>query len=374
MVAQERADVFLRHRGAVLDTLLADPAFGRGAVSETASAAPDPQVGGPAAVAVAAAPPRVSVESAPMAPGASPGEFMAGAPSSGEVYRGDPSVPGPRRTAAGPKASERILALLNGETSPAAAGLEYSGEFSEVASKLTAPSTPAPEATAAPSRPISTSRSAAAPTLQGLLIQIKKPKVALTLAAVLVVLLVVVLITTSGGDKNSSQVAVITPAPAPASTSPQPATPTTPADAPIQVKSAASHCPPGGTPGMDAFSGDGKAWSCSRAYSVDGQVLTIDLGRTFAVDSIGIVPGWDHVGTDGTDEWAKYRTVSRVSYRFNDQDITTYTQQTMDQRMLVVTKMNPSVRASKVILTVLASKGDPSVNTTAISSIVISGH
>lgn len=365
--------MFLRHRGAVLDTLLADSAFGRGAVSEAASAAPDPQLGGPEVAVVAAASPRVSVGSAAMTPGASPGEFMAGAPSSGEVYRGDPSVPGPRRTAAGPKASERILALLNGETSPAAAGLEYSGEFSEVASKLTAPSTSAPEA-AAPPRPISAPRTSAAPTLQGLLVQVKKPKVALILAAVLVVLLVVVLMTTSGGDRQSSQIAVLTPAPAPASTSPQAAAPTTPADAPIQVKSAASHCPPGGTPGMDAFSGDGKAWSCSRAYSVDGQVLTIDLGRTYAVASIGIVPGWDHVGTDGTDEWAKYRTVSRISYRFNDQDITTYTQQTMDQRMLVVTKMNPSVRASKVILTVLASKGDPSVNTTAISSIVITGH
>jgi len=190
-------------------------------------------------------------------------------------------------------------------------------------------------------------------------------------AGVLVVLLVLVLITTSGGDQKTNQIAVITPAAIP---TPQPATSTAPADAPIQVKSAVSHCPPGGTPAMDAFSGDGKAWSCARAYSIDGQVLTISLGRTYEVDSIGIVPGWDHVGTDGADEWAKYRTVSRVSYRFDDSDTTTYTQQTMDQRMLVVTKLNPPVRASKVVLTVLASKGDPSVNTTAISSIVISGH
>jgi hypothetical protein len=305
-----------------------------------------------------------------MTPGPAPGEFVAGAPSSGEVFRsGDPSSPGPRRTAAGPKASERILALLNGETSPAAAGLEYAGDYSEVASKLTAAQKPAPDP-APVNRPAPASPGSAAPTLAGLLVQVRKPKVALALAGVLVVLVVLLLITT-GGSKQTSQIAVITPAPVP--TSPA-ATSTVPADAPLQVKTAVSHCPAGGTPGMDALSGDGKAWSCSRAYSIDGQVLTLDLGHTYEVDSIGIVPGWDHVGTDGTDEWAKYRTVSRISYRFDDADTTTYTQQTMDQRMLVVTKLNPPIRASKVVLTVLASKGDPSVNTTAISSIVISGH
>jgi hypothetical protein len=188
-------------------------------------------------------------------------------------------------------------------------------------------------------------------------------------------LLIVVLVTTTGGKKDdSSQLAVITPVSA-APTQPASVSPTAPPDATIQVKSAQSHCPPGGTPGLDAFGGGGgKAWSCTRAFNVDGQVLTISLGKSYDVQSIGIVPGWDHVGPDGTDEWTKYRTVSRVSYRFDDPDATTYTQQTMDQRTLVVTRMNPPVQASKIVLTVLASAGDSSVNTTAISSIVITGH
>jgi hypothetical protein len=210
--------------------------------------------------------------------------------------------------------------------------------------------------------------------LGDVLVQLRKPKVALAVAGVLAVLLVLVLVFTTGGKNDSStQLAVITPV----STAPAPASPsaTAPANANIQVKSAQSHCPPGGTPGMDAFSGDGgKAWSCGRAYNIDGQVLTISLGKTYEVDSIGIVPGWDHVGPDGADNWTKYRTVSRVSYRFDDSDATTYTQQTMDQRTLVVTKLNPPVKASKVVLTVLESKGDPSITTTAISSIVITGH
>ncbi|WP_280455363.1 hypothetical protein [Nocardia brasiliensis] len=66
--------------------------------------------------------------------------------------------------------------------------------------------------------------------------------------------------------------------------------------------------------------------------------------------------------------------MSRVSYQFADPDTTTYTQQTLDQRALVVTKLAPPVSASKIVLTVLASKGDPTVNTVAISSIMIIGR
>ncbi len=126
---------------------------------------------------------------------------------------------------------------------------------------------------------------------------------------------------------------------------------------------------------MDAFSGEpGKAWSCARAFKVDGQVLNIDLGKTYQIDSIGIVPGWDSVSKDGADQWAKYRTVSRVSYQLDDDRATVYTQQTLDQRTLVVTKLDPPIRASRIVLTVLESKGEPTINVTAISSIVLMGH
>lgn len=130
-----------------------------------------------------------------------------------------------------------------------------------------------------------------------------------------------------------------------------------------------------GTDGMDAFSGEpDKAWSCPRAYKIDGQVLRIDLGKEYKIDSIAIVPGWDHVGTDGADQWMKYRTVNRVSYQLNDDDKTTYTQETLDQRSMVVTQIDPPIKASEIVLTVLKSSGDNSNNSVAISSIVITGQ
>ncbi len=202
-------------------------------------------------------------------------------------------------------------------------------------------------------------------------------RMALVLAAcVVVVALIVVLLVTTGGDGNQQN---STAAPAPTAPASAPAAPPPPPGAvvgtPIQVKSAATDCPAGSTDGMNAFSGeDGKAWSCVRAFKVDGQVMTVDLGKQYTIDSIGIIPGFDYVAGDGTDEWAEHRTVSRVSYEFDDADRTTYTQDTMDQRTLVVTKVEPPITASNVVLTVLKSKGSRSADDVAVSSIVITGH
>jgi hypothetical protein len=204
-------------------------------------------------------------------------------------------------------------------------------------------------------------------------------RTALVLAAcaVVVALLVVLLVTTGGDDAPQATTAPPATATAPASAPAAPPAPpaAVPVGAPIQVKSATTHCPAGSTDGMDAFSSeDGKAWSCVRAFNVDGQVMTIDLGKQYEIDSIGIVPGFDHIGADGTDEWVEHRTVSRVSYEFDDDNRTTYTQETMDQRTLVVTKVEPPIEASEIVLTVLKSNGSRSADDVAISSIVITGH
>ncbi|PWV66968.1 hypothetical protein DFR69_12233 [Nocardia neocaledoniensis] len=195
----------------------------------------------------------------------------------------------------------------------------------------------------------------------------------MTVGAVVIVMLMLVMF--MGGeepdDASNDHLLVISPPAAATTTS----TSTTAVASEIEVKSAQSKCPPGSTSGMDAFAGEsGKAWSCVRAFKVDGQVLSIDLGTVREIDSIGIVPGWDSVSPDGEDQWSKYRTVSRVSYQFDDADTSLYTQQTMDQRTLVVTKFTPPIRASKIVLTVLESKGDSSLNTTAISAITIRGR
>ncbi|MGW4091284.1 hypothetical protein [Nocardia sp. NPDC004750] len=350
MPAEDPGDVFLRHRGAVLDALLADPSFGPSTTSSTVGA----DFGGGAESGDSAA---ISVPS-------------LGLP---DLDSQPMDVAPRRRTGDGPKASERILALLNGQAQDSGPAMEFGNDFSSVAARSTAQAEAEPE----PERPSTASANRLAPAQQvakDALVQLRKPKVALIVAAVLAVLLLLLLITTGGGAKNTAQNQVLVVTPPPTSAAPS-TSPAPPSSSIIQPKSAESKCPPGSTSGMDAFGGQaGKAWSCVRAYKVDGQVITIDLGKTYQIDSIGIVPGWDHISADGTDQWAKYRTVSRVSYQFDDGTKTVYTQPTLDQRTLVVTKMAPAVSASKIVLTVLESKGDASVNTTAISSIVITGH
>ncbi|MEU7632244.1 discoidin domain-containing protein [Nocardia sp. NPDC049220] len=342
MPDEDPGDVFLRHRGAVLDALLSDPSLGPSSVATRES--PEP-----------VETPEYSVPS-------------FGMPD----FDSEPEAAAPRRRAGdGPRASERILALLNGQPQESASTMEFGNDYSAVSAKQVAPEEPEPV------RPASAQADRLAPAKQvgqDALTQLRKPKVALAVGAVVAVLLVLLLITTGGQEKDTAQdqILVVTPPP----TSAAPSTSAAPAAGSIiQVKSADAKCPPGSTSAMDAFSGQsGKAWSCVRAYKVDGQVVTIDLGKTYQVDSIGIVPGWDNISSDGTDQWGKYRTVSRVSYRLDDGNKTVYTQPTLDQRTLVVTKIDPPVSASRIVLTVLESKGDPSVNTTAISSVVITGR
>ncbi|GAB2452738.1 hypothetical protein [Nocardia tengchongensis] len=340
MPDEDCGDDFLRHRTAVLDALLADPALGRTTKPDTKE---------------------------------SVGEFDLGPdPSTADPAFGGSTVAAPDPGAGGPKASERILALLNGQTGDNSAGLDLSGVLSAPGSAKSAPDNrtePEPPRRTTPPR---------SDRARELVAVIRKPKAVLAIGAALTVVVIVALLVSAGESSPPAAPVYATAAPTSAGTAAAPntttTTTTTSAAAALQVKSAQSHCPPGGTPAMDAFAGPGKAWSCARAYKVDGQVLTIDLGGTYQVESIGIVPGWDAIGADGVDQWTKYRTASRISYRFDDANATIYTQQTLDQRSLVVTKMSPPVSASRITVTVLASKGDPTVNITALSSIVIEGH
>jgi hypothetical protein len=350
MPAEDPGDVFLRHRGAVLDALLSDSSFGSSAA---------PSTGG--------------MELSGSTEHSDSVDFATASLGLPDLDSEPQQVAPRRRTGDGPKASERILALLNGQAQDSAPAMELGNDYSSVAARSNVQAEPEPEpsrASAAPSERLAPVQQMA----KDVLVQLRKPRVALIVAAVVAVLLVLLLVTTGGKEKNTAndQLLVVTPPPTSAAPSTSAAPP---ASSIIQPKSATSKCPPGSTSAMDAFgSQTGKAWSCVRAYKVDGQVITIDLGKTYQIDSIGIVPGWDHISADGTDQWAKYRTVSRVSYQFDDGNKTVYTQPTLDQRTLVVTKTEPTVSASKIVLTVLESKGDPSINTTAISSIVITGR
>lgn len=354
MAAEDPGDVILRHRGAVLDALLSDPAFGENDPA-TGSALSGPLVG----------------DSEFGEPGFGDDSFSGPAVAAGSSQGALPETDlPPRRSSDGPKASERIIALLNGQQQDAAPALDFSADYSEVSAKQPPPEEPARSA----SGPSKTRAPDPAERIVVLAKKLKNPKVALAICGVLALLLIIALVSTGGKDDSQApdRIAVITPSPTAAPTS-KPESSTAPSGT-ITPKSATANCPPGSTPGMDAFGGQGKAWSCVRAYKVDGQVLTIDLGKTYQIDSIGIVPGWDNTGSDGVDQWTKYRTASRVRYTFDDPNKTSYTQTTLDQRTLVVTKFEVPVQASKIVLTIQESKGDPTINTTAISSIVITGH
>ncbi|WP_280441600.1 hypothetical protein [Nocardia brasiliensis] len=345
MSEQDQGDIFLRHRGAVLEALLTE------APTAVAGQAQRAQT-----------PPEELVE---------PDILLPDGPNT------EPTAPPRRQSVGEPRASDRIIALLNGTAPDSSAQLHYLPEEDPESGgrNVTSPPERSPSSGELNPTPSQGRFGSAQSSARHVLTHLKNPKVSLPLGAALALLLVLVLVT-SGSKKqpDSAQLPVVSPSPTTAAAQPS-TTGANTASSTLPVKSAVSHCPAGSTPGMDAFGGEpGKAWSCGRAFKIDGQVLTIELDKEYQIDSIGIVPGFDSVSADGVDQWSKYRTVSRVSYQFADADTTTYTQQTLDQRTLVVTKLNPPVRTSQVVLTVLASKGEPTVNTVAISSITITGR
>ncbi|MFB8281055.1 discoidin domain-containing protein [Nocardia colli] len=337
MLDEEPQDLFLRHRAAVLATLF-------GAEDEI-----------------------------PEAPDQSPESGATEQRSSSaatDTPAGSSQPADPGRIDSGPTASQRINALLGGRpgTRPTAMGsLPPPREPVEPAEPRTLQQRPTPQ------------RRPALPPVDQLahevLRHVRKPKVALAAIAAIALVIVLVLVSGNGRDDRPPD-NLVAAAPNPSSGAPPTSAAAGPSDgANIKVASAEATCPPGSTPGMDAFDGrPATAWSCVRAFNVDGQVLRVDLGQTYTIDAIGLVPGWDYIAPDNTDQWSRYRTVARVSYRFNDDRATTFTQRTLDQRKLVLTKIDPPVKASQVVLTVLQSSGGSGADATAISTIVIHGH
>ncbi|WP_331723055.1 hypothetical protein [Nocardia sp. NBC_00511] len=358
MPAADPDDSFLRHRVAVLDALLSDPVLGGTDMSGSLPVGPAPGLDDRSSARK-----RLSRDGLDVGEPSDPVDPL-------EDLDYPPTRPTEHEGPRGPRASEQILALLNGQTADAQApdfATVLPDRSAQVDRGLDSEASDSPRSgQGALQRP--------ADRVRNFLLVVRKPKVALMIGGGIVLALILVLVF-SGGDNKTDRLVLPTAAPTaggnPSATAP---TPSTPPGSTIQPRAVKAHCPPGGASGSDAFAGPGKAWTCARAYHLDGQVLTIDLGHTYLIDSISVVPGFDEIGTDGADQWTKYRTVSRVSYQFDDPNATSYTQQTLDQRAPVVTKMNPPVSASTIVLTVLQSKGDQAVNSVALSSIVITGH
>lgn len=332
MSDEDPGDLFLRNSDAVLDAVLSDPRLFASRASD--DAAPEPELDEPV---------------------------------SPEVTAAFPTTARP-----GPKASERINALLSGDGGGSGSMGGDLASFMEMRERPDTADVPPPQPHAPQGgrtrRDDFIARAeAVSPRLAALL---QRRKLLILIGCNVLALLIVLIIATSGNGSSPSQ-PVITQSQAAAA---QPSPSGQSGDHQLKVKSATSSCPPGSTSAMDAFVGEAKAWDCVRGYHIDGQVMTIDLGGTFTIDSIGMVPGWNHTDADGTDQWERHRLATRVSYEFDDANQTTYTQQTADRRSKVVTKMDPPVTASTITLTILKSTGPDTINDTAISSVAIMGH
>ncbi|RFZ63222.1 hypothetical protein DE4576_04863 [Mycobacterium marinum] len=175
-------------------------------------------------------------------------------------------------------------------------------------------------------------------------------------AAVFVAFGVVLVLPSGGGDKPSSTASTTPAYTVPTVTqSPSPGSPAAgaPADGPIGIKRADSRCTAGSTDPMQAFDNDvGTAWMCVPAYGVPGTVLRVEFDNWYVITGVSIVPGWNRVNPDGSDEWLRHKTVATVEYQFNDPDETRLTQQTNNIRDEVVTPVQPPVLASAMTITI----------------------
>jgi hypothetical protein len=93
---------------------------------------------------------------------------------------------------------------------------------------------------------------------------------------------------------------------------------------------------------------------CVPAYQAPGTVLRVEFDNWYVVTGVTIVPGWNRVNPDGSDEWIKHMTAETVEYQFNDPDETRFTQSTNNLRDEVVTPIQPPVLASAMTVTITA--------------------
>jgi hypothetical protein len=142
--------------------------------------------------------------------------------------------------------------------------------------------------------------------------------------------------------------------------------PTTSAVAPDQDQAipfaASAGCPAGSTSAQSLTASSDSVCVCVRGAqgaAVDGQVLHIDLGRSFLLAAVSVTPGWVAKTPGGKDEWLQHRVVTRLQYIFNDDDRTIFTQDTGNTHGPVTTPLPKKVLASRVTVIVLQTSRAP---------------
>lgn len=120
--------------------------------------------------------------------------------------------------------------------------------------------------------------------------------------------------TSPGGSLSEPQAVAVATAPS----SPAPAAGPG-VDRPLPYTADAQNsCAEGSTPaqtmsGMDPHN----AFVCVRGGG-DGQVITIDLGRTYVLTAFSLTPGWVGQDASGVSQWSQHRVVTIVQWTFPD--------------------------------------------------------
>ena len=164
------------------------------------------------------------------------------------------------------------------------------------------------------------------------------------------------------GDSPAAPPARSAPGAVPtASAAPVPAAAPTDVDQAVPF-TASANCPAGSTSAQALTdTGSDSAWVCVRGgqgAAVDGQVLHVDLGRTFVLTAVSVTPGWVAKTTGGKEEWLQHRVVTRLQYIFNDTDRTIVTQDTGNTHGPVVLPLK-KILASRVTVIVLQTSRPP---------------
>ena len=146
--------------------------------------------------------------------------------------------------------------------------------------------------------------------------------------------------------------------PPPRTAAPKPAAAES-ADRPLPYSAdAAGSCAAGSTSAQTMAGADPhSAFVCVRG-GADGQVIEIDLSKTYMITAISLTPGWVGKDASGVSQWGQYRVVTTVQYLFNDTDRTLVTQETKNVHGEAVQPIK-RVLASKITILIRQTSRPP---------------
>ncbi|MEX7474408.1 hypothetical protein AB4Z39_32475 [Mycobacterium adipatum] len=143
---------------------------------------------------------------------------------------------------------------------------------------------------------------------------------ALGAAFAVAVLVAALMLGRTPGTDSAVTTAPMAGAPAPAANPADPQIDRTQLPIAVEKGDVLAQCESGSTDAYGAFSHEeGAAWKCLAPYDGVGQVLAITLpDGPYVITEVRMMPGFDAADKDGSDQWAKHRVVSKVTWRFDD--------------------------------------------------------